>query len=217
MHRFARGEAVVLRSIRQFQERGEAVSFAVSGFVVQDDGELAVVATTPGSAMRGRAGRGSGPNGRLVLEKDWDGSFEELVWRGETVVRVHRFGEPWSVWRWHDGTDWVGAWYGNLELPWSRTSIGFDTQDWTLDVVGSGMPGTEDWRVGYKDEDELAFLVEAGELDEGFAARARDAGRRLTDLARGGGWPFGADWAGWAPDSEWGTTGLPDGWRDLAA
>lgn len=149
---FRAGDTVALRSVRPFGERGQAVSFAVAGRVLVDEAQLTVVASPVGSSVRRRAGTGTGPTGRLVLAEDWDGSYVDDKWFGAPVVRVHPTGSSWSVWRWHDGTDWAPHWYMNLELPWVRTSIGFDSQDWTLDVIASTQPdGT--WSVRYKDED----------------------------------------------------------------
>ncbi|WP_022901438.1 DUF402 domain-containing protein [Humibacter albus] len=212
---FRRGDVVAVRSIREFGARGHAVGFVVACHVLVDTDDVSVVATVPGSDIRRRNGEGAGPNGRLVLPDAWDGTHGEHRWSGSTVVRVHRHGDPWSVWRWHDGENWVGTWYGNLEQPWRRTDIGFDTCDWTLDVVCSGTPGDPDWNVYYKDEDELAWLLDVGAVTEDEAGQARDAGERLTHIALDGGWPFDADWDAWTPDPAWPPAVLPGNWREL--
>ena len=99
---------------------------------------------------------------------------------------MHRPGDLWSVWRWHDGSRWLDSWYGNLESPWQRFDVGYTTQDGALDVVAEGTPGTPDWTVAFKDEDELAWLVDRGALTDGEAT--------------------------WLPDPSWGPTVLPPGW-----
>ena len=156
------GEVIALRSIRAFPDRGPAVSFAVAGTVLQDDDEFIAVMTRPGSERASRAGRRTGPRGRNVVVAGWDGSFDIAPWEGPAVVRVHPRGRCWLLWRWHDGTDWTQDWYGNLESPWRRSAAGYDTSDWALDVVADGVPGTDDWRVGFKDEDELYWYVAQG-------------------------------------------------------
>lgn len=205
---FARGDAVVLRGIRTFGRHGLAVGYAVAGVVVVDGPELSVLCTPSGSGVLTRAGVGSGPNARLVLSDDWDGSHDAREWHG-SVVRVHRAGEPWSVWRWHDGENWVGDWYGNLETPWRRAALGFESQDWALDVVGVGDPTGDDWRVRFKDEDELAFLVQAGEVTADKATTIAEAGDRLAAVARERRWPFDADWSGWVPNAAWDAVPMP--------
>ena len=192
-----------MRSIRTYGHHGLRVGFAVGGVVVADTVDVQALCTPVGSGVLARAGRGSGPNGRQVLNEDWAGDYAERTWEGEAVVRVHRPGEPWSVWRWHDGENWVGDWYGNLESPWTRVAGGFDSQDWALDVVATGAPGTADWRVWFKDEDELAYFVARKQVEPEDAALVREAGDRLAEIARSGGWPFDADWSEWVPDQSW--------------
>lgn len=212
---FARGDTVALRSIREFGHHGLAVGFAVAGTVVIDTDEIVVVCTMPGSEVRTRAGRGGGPNGRIVLPDEWDGSHDEREWFGGAVVRVHRWDEPWSVWRWHDGTSWTDRWYGNLESPWRRAAKGYDSQDWALDVVGEGDPGSSSWSVHLKDEDELAWMVSRGFVSENQADRVGEVGAQLAGIARRGVWPFDADWDAGLPDPAWDAVSMPRGWRDL--
>lgn len=212
---FERGEPIALRSIRPFAGKGREVGYAVAGVVVADDDGVAVVATLPGSDVRTRAGEGAGPNSRQVPDEAWDGSYRELGWRGDAVVRVHRWGEEWSVWRWHDGRSWSDRWYGNLEAPWRRTQLGFDTQDWALDVVGEGTPRTPSWRVGLKDEDELAWLAERGSASCEEVRYIHAVGARLMERASAGGWPFDADWTPWTPDPLWEEARLPAAWRSV--
>lgn len=211
---FRSGDSVVLRSVNTFAAHGEAVGFAVAGRVLIDDDNLAAVASPLGSAVRRRAGIGSGPNGRLVLPEDWDGSYVEDQWFGAPVVRVHPKGSPWSVWRWHDGSDWLPDWYVNLELPWARTRVGFDTQDWTLDVVAS-TDAEGIWSVRYKDEDELSFYANTGHWSEGMRSIIERAGEDATRTALARTFPFDADWSDWIPDPAWPAPELPSEWNLL--
>lgn len=213
---FHRGAAVVLRSVRDYgRRRGVAAGFAVAGTVVLDTDEVSVVSTCPGSGMRTRAGRGTGPNGRVVLPKAWDGTYDERVWTGDVVVRVHRRGDRWSVWRWHDGDRWSDTWYGNLESPWMRSRLGFDTQDWALDLVGRGNPTEGPWSVRYKDQDELDWMVKQGSVTSAQAAHVQQVGARLMDRATDTLWPFDADWDTWLPDPRWGPVPMPEHWDRL--
>ena len=118
----------------------------------------------------------------------------------------------WSVWRWHDGVRWSDGWYGNLESPWQRSEIGYDSQDWALDVVAAGTPGAPNWVVGFKDEDELEWMVGQGAVSGYQAAFVREAGERLMAGAVTAGWPFDADWDQWLPDPSWQSVSLPPTW-----
>ena len=208
---FRAGESVVLRSLHTLGSHGRTVAFAVAGRVLVDDDDVAVVASPLGSAVRRRAGAGSGPNARLVLPSDWDGAYVEDRWFGATVVRVHPKGAAWSVWRWHDGTQWLPDWYVNLELPWVRTSIGFDRQDWTLDVIAAP-DGAGRWSVRYKDEDELAFYTDEGLVTETDRTMIERTGEDATAAVHTGSFPFETDWSRWVPDPKWSAPQMPAGW-----
>lgn len=211
---FRPGDTAVLRSVNTFSGHGKAVGFAVAGRVLADEGDLTVIVSPRGSAVRRRAGVGSGPNGRLVLPEDWDGSYVEDLWFGAPVVRVHPKGSPWSVWRWHDGSDWLPDWYVNLELPWTRTPFGFDTQDWTLDIVAS-TDADGVWSVRYKDEDELAFYASTGHWSPAMRSIIERAGANATRTALTRAFPFDADWSQWIPEPTWPAAELPDAWSVL--
>ncbi|MFC0673264.1 DUF402 domain-containing protein [Brachybacterium hainanense] len=206
------GAPVALRSVRDLPGRGPTVSFAVAGTVLQDDEELLVVMTRPGSGLASRAGRRGGPRGRNVVNAQWEGLYDVASWEGSTVVRVHLRGESWSLWRWHDGRDWTRRWYGNLEDPWRRTTIGYDTQDWALDVVAEGIPGTDDWEVFLKDEDELAWYAEESVFDPQQVEHIRRTGDELMDLLRRGTGLVGADWSRWLPRDDAPVVPLPAAW-----
>lgn len=210
------GTAVALRSVRPVAGRGPTVGFAVAGVVLHDDDELSVVATRPGSEKAVRAGVRGGPRGRNAIDALWNGSYDLGSWEGETVVRVHRRGQCWSIWRWHDGHDWGRTWYGNLEAPWRRTATGYDTQDWALDVVAEGVPGGADWSVRFKDEDELQWYVSQGVCSIEQAESIRHVGQILMDSLRRTGEAEAEDWERWVPSLEVRPTRLPDGWRSLA-
>ncbi|MGP5253548.1 DUF402 domain-containing protein [Brachybacterium alimentarium] len=209
------GSTVALRSIRGFADRAAAVSFAVAGTVLQDDGDLTVVMTRPGSGRASRAGSRTGPRGRNVVAIGWDGSYDLAEWEGHTVVRAHPHGRCWSVWRWHDGENWIGDWYGNLESPWRRSAVGYDTQDWALDVVAQGTPGADDCTIGFKDEDELDWYVEQGTFSAECAAYFRSVGEELAEIMRRGEGLAAADWSRWAPTRDDVSVPLPEAWQAL--
>lgn len=192
-----------------------AVGFAVAGIVLHDDDEFIVVASVSGSDKAERAGERAGPRGRNIVDSLWTGSYTLGVWDGESVVRIHRRGECWSIWRFHDGHDWSRAWYGNLETPWTRTAIGYDTQDWTLDVVADGVPGTDDWDVRLKDDDELDWFVAQGTYTTEQAASIREIGRTLAHDLNLAGREEGTRWGAWTPPRDAQPAALAGGWRDL--
>ena len=210
------GAAVTLRSVREVAGRGPSVNFAVGTLVLRDDAELIVTATPAGSQKAQRVGRRSGPRNRCLADADWDGDYLVDAWDGGGVVRMHRPGTRWSIWRfWEDGA-WSDLRYGNLESPWVRTPMGYDTQDWTLDVLAEGTPGTPDWTVSLKDEDELNWYVEHGERSAEEAAVIRAAGTALSEAMLRGDGAADAEWAEWEMPADAGAVELDAGWQSPA-
>jgi hypothetical protein len=139
----------------------------------------------------------------------WDGGHQDVTWQRTNVVRLYRFGEPYSLWlAFHSGS-WDLAWrYINLEDPWRRTAIGFDSRDLYLDLIAG--PDGDDWE--WKDEDELAWIVEHGRFDADRAAQIRKDGERAVEAVRK---IDSIDrWRNWRPDPAWPIPTLPDRWRD---
>jgi hypothetical protein len=129
------------------------------------------------------------------------------TWDTHNVLILAREGDPYSVQAfWNEEGRFVG-WYINLqdELRW--TDIGYDTRDHALDLILGEDLASFIW----KDEDELASLIELGVFtaDEGTQFR-RDGEAVLELMHRGASW-----WAPWrdrAPD-DWGLAPeLPHGW-----
>lgn len=188
--RFRRGSPVVLRSV--FDDH---VGAAIPSVVVTDDEQHVALFQPAGTTLITRTGRRGGPHGRNMYPGGWDGGHQESPWRGSGVLRVHRLGEPWSVWRWRDADGWRPGFYVNLETPWARTSLGFDTRDWVLDLVIAA-DGVASW----KDDDELDWCEAVGTVTAEHAADVRRAGEQALTAVRTGAFPFGVDWDRWPVD-----------------
>jgi hypothetical protein len=88
--------------------------------------------------------------------------------------------------RWVSGTfvtgavpcigEWSDYFYLNLEDPWRRSDLGFDSGDWELDIVGTPTA----WQ--QKDEDELEWSEQIGLVIPDWVARARSAGEPGTGI-----------------------------------
>ena len=167
-----------------------------------------IAAFEPGNAVAMHSTRPKGgPRGRNLEPGSPHTGFAEGVWTGDGVLRVHRPGQPWSTWRWlDDDRAWSRQWYVNLEEPWARSSAGFDTEDWILDVV----VGPEGWR--YKDEDELEWAGASGRFSPAQVERIRRAGTDATAVVEARGWPFDADWDRWLPPAGLPVPALQPGW-----
>lgn len=201
-----------MRSVREVPGRGQSVSFAVGGVVLRDDEDLIVTASISGSEKAQRAGPRTGPGNRCLADAEWDGSYALGIWDGDAVVRLHQPGTCWSIWRFVEGRRWSRLWYGNLESPWVRTPMGYDTQDWTLDVVAEGVPGEPDWTVSLKDEDELDWYTQHGMRSAEESAVIRAKGAELAEVLRTLEPSEDAAWDRWIPPGDARAVALAEGW-----
>ena len=107
---------------------------------------------------------------------------------------------------------WSAEWeflsyYVNLETPFTRSAVGFDTCDRVLDIC---VRPDRSWY--YKDLDELEVCVEVGLMSGALADRVRRDAAQATALI--GAWqtPFDAGLEAWRPDPDWPIPRLPPGW-----
>jgi hypothetical protein len=136
---------------------------------------------------------------------DW--VFVDALWDVSTVVlmREAEWHAVWISWL-EDGTQW--GWYVNLQKPFRRTPLGFETMDLMLDVV---IDLDRSWR--WKDEDELALFVERGVFGRQLAERVRREGLEVARRAERGEPPFDGSWSDWRPDPGWRRPALPTDWE----
>ena len=136
----------------------------------------------------------------------WHG---KRCWEGHGVLKLRRPGEAYSVWHFWDGPERSFAgWYLNLEEPFRRTTIGFDTHDLELDVW---IPVDAPWR--FKDEEHLEERLREGRYTEAQVEATRALGRELgAMLDRGERW-WDDRWATFVPDAAWRAPSFPDGWE----
>ncbi len=134
---------------------------------------------------------------------------DEYVWRHDTL-RLMIPGRAHSVsmsWERQAGARRLLKYFVNMEEPFRRTTVGFDTQDHTLDIE---VTPQLDWR--WRDEGELASHVAERFYTAELAAAARAEGewaiaaiRRLEHQCLQG-------WPEWRPPPEWQVPALVDGW-----
>ena len=120
-------------------------------------------------------------------------------WSGHGVLVLRRPGEAYSVWHFWDGPErrFVG-WYLNLEEPFRRTAIGYDTQDLELDIW---IPAGGRWE--WKDADVLEQRIAEGRYTRAQVEAAWAEGHRVVgELDAGRRW-WDPWWALWEPDPAW--------------
>lgn len=181
--------------------------------VVRDDDALVALYLCPGTRYRRRTGQRGGPRGRNLLPGGWSGEHEVAEWKENRVLILNAPGSAHSVslyWRYLDGA-FLG-WYVDLEVPWRRTRLGFDTLDQLLDIVVP--PDQRSWTL--KDEDEFAWALEVGRLTPAEAAAIRAEAERVIERIERRRSPFCDGWEQWAPDPAWSVPELPDDWQSTS-
>ena len=195
---WSEGEIVVRREVW----RGSPW-MAVSIIVVADEPELLATYLPPGAEFvfpKGDHGLGPHP---------WHGRGG---WQGHGVLMLQRPGERYAVWHFWDGPERAFAgWYVNLQEPFRRTQMGYDTYDLELDVW---IPAGGEW--SFKDDDLLDVRVDEGRFTTAEAAEIRALGATIgTMLDRGAQW-WDPSWSRWEPAPDWSVPAPADGWADAA-
>ena len=125
------------------------------------------------------------------------------VWTGSHALRLLRPRAAHCLYLFWSADDWAfQGWYVNLQRPYTRSRLGFDTRDHALDIV---VEPNGAWR--WKDEDHLELATRLGAFTSAEAGAIRAEGERV--LAE---WPFPTGWEEWRPDESWPRPELPDGW-----
>ena len=129
-----------------------------------------------------------------------------MSWRNH-LLRVLLPGRPFSVWLlWSPEWEFI-SYYVNLEAPFARSAVGFDSSDHTLDLC---VRADRTWY--YKDQDELDARVEVGWVDADAAAGVRRDAEQAVALIEGWEPPFSSGLETWRPDPAWPLPELPPGW-----
>lgn len=205
--RWEAGKPILWRSVRN-----GVVQAAQPMRLVRDEDGLVALYICPLTRWRRRKGRRGCPSGRQMLPDGWTGEYEDVTWHTNRALVLYRPGDSHSVglcWRDVDGV--FLNWYVNLEAPWRRTSVGFDSWDHTLDLVVA--PDLGGW--AWKDEDEFAWAQEVGLISPSEAEAIRSEGERVIEAIERRLSPFCGGWATWAPDPKWGPLDVPKNWNAM--
>ena len=168
--------------------------------VVRDDDALLASYIAAGAPVRFPAGRFPSPNGR----HPWHGKER---WNGNGTLMLQRPREMHAIWVfWHGDERAFAGWYVNIQEPYRRTPLGYDTQDLELDIW---IPRRGRWQ--WKDLDKLEARVREGRFTPDQVEAIKSEGARVAaDLDAGRRW-WDEAWASWRPDPAWPT---PD-WSQL--
>ncbi len=134
------------------------------------------------------------------------------AWKGHGVLMLQRPDERYAVWHFWDGDERLFAgWYVNLQEPFRRTPIGFDTHDLELDVW---IPADEPWR--FKDDELLDVRVAEGRFTAAEAVEIRALGAEIGAMLDAGTQWWDPAWSRWVPDPAWAVPAPAAGWESVA-
>jgi len=112
--------------------------------VVRDNPGLLATYIATGAPFRFPPGPWPSPDGR----HPWAGKER---WHGNGVLMLQRPGEAHAIWIfWQGASRAFHGWYINLQEPFRRTPLGYDTQDLELDIW---VPAEGPWE--WKDDELL--------------------------------------------------------------
>jgi predicted RNA-binding protein associated with RNAse of E/G family len=148
---------------------------------------------------------------RGTPHKRWTSSQADRVladstWTSDTL-RLMYPQRAHSVWLSWDPRGAFRGYYVNLEEPFRRTPIGFDTNDHQLDIVV-----TPELRWSMKDEDVVSERERDGSFSSAFVAELRREATRIVEQIQRHAAPFDGSWLAWRPDGSWPTPLLQAGW-----
>lgn len=133
-------------------------------------------------------------------------------WSGHGTLMLQRPGEAYAVFLFWEGVERrFAAWYLNLQDPFRRTAIGYDTEDHELDVV---VLRTGEWF--FKDEDALAASLRRGRYAGAAETAIRRQGADIAEMLDHGKRWWDKSWADWVPDPSWAPpAAAPQGWASV--
>lgn len=134
---------------------------------------------------------------------------DEYLWRNDTL-RLMLPGRSHSVslsWAPQPATRILLKYFVNMEEPFRRTAVGFDTQDHTLDIEVTPELA---WR--WRDEHELANHVSEGFYTAELARAARSEGEAIVQAIERRSHECLRGWPDWSPPPEWRLPPFVDGW-----
>jgi protein associated with RNAse G/E len=115
-----------------------------------------------------------------------------------------------TIYIWEAASDKFVCYYINFQLPFRRTSLGFDTLDLDLDIV---IESSLNWQ--WKDKHEYQDGISAGGIKPEWIRQIELAQNEVFARIEKQAYPLDASWLNWRPDSTWSTPYLPENWREV--
>lgn len=134
---------------------------------------------------------------------------DEDIWRNDTLRLMfpERSHSVSMFWRAEADARTLLKYFVNMEEPFRRTAVGFDTQDHTIDIEVA-----PDLAWHWRDEAELANHVAEGYYTAELAKAARLEGTQAIRAIQRLEHPCTRGWPEWTPPPEWHVPSFVVGW-----
>ncbi|MFT4726060.1 MAG: hypothetical protein ACI9UN_000555 [Granulosicoccus sp.] len=133
-------------------------------------------------------------------------------WEGHGCLMIQRPEDAYAVWHfWHGPDREFLCWYINLQEPFRRKALGYDTQDLELDLIVY-----PDGNLELKDDELMDQRVQEGRWSAERVAEIRADASIIYDRLKNGErwWPL--EWRDWKPDPAWVVpSDLPVDWATM--
>ena len=115
-----------------------------------------------------------------------------------------------TIYIWNAASDKFVCYYINFQLPYRRTSLGFDTFDLDLDIV---IDPTREWK--WKDVEEYKQGIHVGGIQPDWVREIESAQSEVITRIEKHIYPLDAFWLNWRPDPTWSVPYLPENWEEV--
>lgn len=177
--------------------------------VVEDNPALLALFIRAGS--RYKAGPKRNAAGKLAM-KQVPLPPDEYIWRTDTLRLMFpgRQHSVWLFWAEENSARRFSGYYVNLEEPFRRTAIGFDTQDHTLDINV-----TPELTWSWRDTESFDEHVKHRFYTKSLAGDVWNEAQRAVDEIVRGEHPCLKGWSDWQPDPKWTVPEIPSEWSSV--
>jgi predicted RNA-binding protein associated with RNAse of E/G family len=202
--RWLPGDEVILRNTGFFV--GEA--WATPHIIVEDSDERVVLFRPEGTRYESWSITGQ----RLVPLGETRMDMLRLMFPGrdyavELFFDAGNGGRPYAYF---EGAGRFRGWKVNIEAPFERFALGFNTTDHFLDIIVR-----PDGRYVWKDGEVMADWLARGAYRQEEVERFYRAGGDLEPLIEARESPFDSEWTEWRPDPAFRPAAIPPGWQTL--
>lgn len=205
---WSRGDQILLRN----RGLGE-VGYVFPVTVVEDNPDFSALYLAAGTRIKQRLMPDGSPFTHDIpyaTKHEAPHRVGDGVWKDNSVLQLTKPGEAHSFWAFWRGSDWKFlGWCINLQAPFVRTPLGFDTSDHVLDIT---VAPDGAWKL--KDEDEFEEARRVGRFAPGEAEEILAEAERAVSKIESRAWPLGSEWEDWKPEHGWETPKMPENWDE---